>query len=121
MIYSIEHCKIISKLPHEREFKAWGKRISDNDYNVIIDDLNKKIDGDEIHTAGWMPGHDWTGTIFEPIYHACGKNINTAALFFGLIVFKVFMERNDYWSCGRYEKDGKPIRSMTYFKINMCL
>jgi hypothetical protein len=67
--------------------------------------------------AGWMPGHDWTGTVFEPIYHACGRRVDTAALLFGLIVFKVFMYREDYWGCGRYEKDGKPIHSMTYFRL----
>jgi len=117
MIYSIEKGEFITKLPHEKDFKVWRKRIGDNDYNTIVDELNKRIDGDEVHTAGWMPGHDWTGTVFEPIYHACGRRIDTAALFFGLIVFKAFMDRDDYWGCGRYEKDGKPIHSMTYFRL----
>jgi hypothetical protein len=28
------------------------------------------------------------------------------------------MDRPDDWSFGRYEKDGIPIRGMTYFRIN---
>lgn len=118
MIYSIEHEELITKLPHEKDFSIWRKRISDNDYNIIVDELNKRIDSNEVHTAGWIPGHDWTGTVFEPIYYACGRSIDIAAQFFGLIVFKVFMDRDDYWGCGRYEKDGKHIRSMTYFRLN---
>ncbi len=27
-------------------------------------------------------------------------------------------ERNDLWGFGKYEKDGVPIQSMTYFKLN---
>ena len=31
----------------------------------LIDDA-----GAEIATAGWLPGSDWTGTPFQPIYGA---------------------------------------------------
>lgn len=33
----------------------------------IEEALNSMIDGDRIHTAGWMPGGDWTGTPFQAI------------------------------------------------------
>ena len=63
-----------------------------------------------------MPGNDWAGTVYEPLYYACGRNETQSGLFFGLIVFKVLMERTDYvWGFGRFEKDGVAIRSMTYF------
>lgn len=75
------------------------------------------IDGDEIHTAGWMPGTNWTDTVFQPIYDGCGENYQVSAMFFGLIVFKVFMDRDDYWGFGKYEKDGIPIHSITYFRL----
>lgn len=40
----------------------------------MVDELNKRIDENpEVHTAGWIPGHDWTGTVFYPIYLACKK------------------------------------------------
>jgi hypothetical protein len=40
-----------------------------------------------------------------------------SALFFGLLVWQVVMDR-DCWSFGRYEKEGIPIRGMTYFRID---
>lgn len=64
-----------------------------------------------------MPGSNWMGTDFEPIYHACSRNERQAALFFGLIVYKVFLGRYDYWACGRFELGDKAIKSLTYFKV----
>jgi hypothetical protein len=118
VLYSIDAGKYINDLPHKHEFIQWRVKVSDADYDLIENELNNRINGDEVHTAGWIPGSDWTGTVFEPLYFACGKNVEAAGLFFGLIVFKVIMDRKDCWGFGKYEKKGMPIRSMTYFKLN---
>ena len=48
----------------------------------MVDELNKRIDENpEVHTAGWIPGHDWTGTVFYPIYLACKKDTNFGCTF----------------------------------------
>lgn len=61
----------------------------------------------------------FTGTVYEPIYEACGKNVSQSGLFFGLIVFYILMNREDkVWGFGRFEKDGKQIASMTYFVLD---
>lgn len=117
MIISIDTGKPKTILPHSGDYKRWRRKLSDSDYNDIVDALNLKIDADEIHTAGWMPGHNWMGTVFEPIYHACKQNETQAALFFGLIVYKVFMDRPDRWACGKFEINGKAIKSLTYFRV----
>lgn len=117
MLYSINAGSVVKKLPHNTQYRKWMLNISDYDYSAIIQELNNRINCDEIHTAGWMPGSIWTDTEFEPIYNACGKNYKKAALFFGLIVFKVFMDRDDYWGFGKYEKDGIPIHSITYYRL----
>ena len=58
--------------------------------------LNGMIDGDEIHTAGWMPGSVWANTPFQPIHdEAAHGDHNLAAKLFGLLVFKVFMDRDE--------------------------
>jgi hypothetical protein len=80
--------------------------------------LNKRIDGSDINTSSWIPGNDWTGTVFEPIYIACSKNIVNSGLFFGLILFDLMIKRNDAWGFGKYEKDGVPIKGITYFLLN---
>jgi len=79
--------------------------------------LNMKIEGSEVHTAGWMPGADWTGTVFQPIYDkAAHKDFNLAAKIFGLLVFQVFIERPETWYFLRAEKDGETLQSLTYFR-----
>ena len=94
------------------------KKLSADDYRKIREALNDKIDENDINTAGWLPGHDWTGTVYEPIYHACGQNVTQSGMFFGLIVFELLMERKDnVWGFGRFEKDGRQIASMTYFVL----
>ena len=95
------------------------KNLSAADYQSIADTLNEKIDESDINTAGWLPGHDWTGTIYEPIYEACGRNQVLSGMFFGLIVFDLLMRKDDKtWGFGRFEKDGKQIASMTYFVLD---
>ncbi len=47
--------------------------LSSEDLDRITYVLNQIINEDEIHTSGWMPGSNWMGTAFEPIYHACNR------------------------------------------------
>lgn len=119
MLLSIDTGKIVTKMPHKAEFDKWMKNLSAADYQVIAEELNNRIDESVINTAGWLPGHDWSGTVYEPIYAACGNNVSQAGLFFGLIVFDLLMRREDkVWAFVRFEKDGKQIASMTYFVPN---
>lgn len=119
MLYSIDSGKYIDKLPHKKEFVSWMKNLSADSYQNIIEALNDKIDENDINTSSWIPGNDWTGSVYEPIYHACGDNKEASGLFFGLILFKLLMERQDaVWGFGRYEKNGVPIRGTTYFILN---
>lgn len=118
MLYSVETGKYVKKLPHKSEFDSWMKNISASDYQKIIDALDQKIDATDINTSSWMPGNDWTGTVYEPLYLACGNNKEASGLFFGLVLFNHLMERKDaVWGFGRYEKDGIPIKGMTYFRL----
>lgn len=118
MLYSIDTGKYVTSVPHKADFDKWMKKLSDEDYQSIADALNDKIDESDINTAGWLPGHDWTGTVFQPIYEACVQNQTQSGMFFGLIVFDLLMKREDKtWEFGRFEKDGKKIASMTYFVL----
>lgn len=116
MLISVDTGLKVTRLPHANDFARWRKNISDADYEKVVDAINQQIDANDINTAGWMPGSDWTGTPYEPLYYACKQNEKQSGLFFGLIVFKTLMERSDYvWGFGSFEKDGVAIRSMTYF------
>ena len=121
-LYSIddhgEHHEVMH-IPHQAEFDAWCSQITPSHLGEIRAELQRMIAGDEIHTSSWMPGSDWTGTVWEPIYtNACQYDTVAAGLCFGLFVWEAFMGHSAAWSFGRYEKDGIPIQGMTYFRIH---
>lgn len=121
MLYSVPDLGRITHIPHSRDYQHWRAALDRTDpqaYRRIHDWLDSRFETHEVDTSSWIPGADWTGTVFEPIYHACGENPEVAALFFGLLVWQVVMDRDDCWSLGRYEKEGIPIRGMTYFRID---
>jgi hypothetical protein len=86
----------------------------------MVDRINDLIDGagGEIATAGWLPGSDWTGTPFWPIYERAARlDPERAGLFFGQLVWYTVMNRPEQWASGRYQKDGVDIGSRTYFRV----
>ncbi|PEE40168.1 hypothetical protein [Bacillus cereus] len=115
MIISVDTGKIKTKLPYQKEYEKWKVNLSSEDLDRITYVLNQMINEDEIHTSGWMPSSNWIGTV---IYHACNRNQTQAALFFGLIVYKVFMDREEIWACGKFDLHGKNIKSLTYFRVS---
>ena len=120
MLYSIPELKCIHDLPHRSDYDHWSAQLNHIDpqaFQRICDELDRRFDARDVDTSSWIPGADWTGTIFDPIYRACEQDEVSAGLFFGLIVWQVVMDREDCWSFGRYEKGGVPIRGMTYFRI----
>jgi hypothetical protein len=107
----------IKSVPYSAEFSRYMAALSEDEIAAIKTALNGMIDGTTIQTAGWMPGANWQGTVFEPIYFkAANQSYSASARCFGLMVWEVFMERPERWFSGRFEKDGEPIRSRTYFQ-----
>jgi len=119
MLYSIEQERYIDRVPHESLYKAWIKEMTEVEKRFIFEKLNSMIDSDEIHTSSWMPGNDWTGTVFLPIYaKACHQDESAAAMCFGLIVWDVLMRREDVWGFGRYFEGKNTVGGMTYFRLH---
>jgi hypothetical protein len=103
----------VTNTPHDSFFNQVRSKLTDAEYDAIVNELDQKISGDEVHTSSWMPGSDWAGSVFEPIETACGGDRDISGRFFGLVVWKVFQARSDTWSFGRYPNS----KGMTYFKI----
>jgi hypothetical protein len=55
--------------------------------------------------SSFLPGSDWRGTPYEPIYEAMcdrygeGLAWNQSRLFFGLLVKDVMIRRREHWLC----------------------
>src|SRR6478752_2888059 len=121
MLYDIDKDRPIETIPYRREFDALRSRLTDAEFDGMIARINELIDesGAEIATAGWLPGSDWTGTVFEAIYtKATREDFNRSAMFFGQLVWYAIMQRPERWGSGRYEVDGRDIGSRTYFRVN---
>ena len=87
MLYSLNSEKYINVIPYRDDYDIWRSRLTDAEYQAIYDELHSRISESEIETSSWMPGSDWTGTVFQPIYErACRCDNEAAAKFFGLIV-----------------------------------
>jgi hypothetical protein len=120
MLIDIDTGKVIDKVPYSREFEALRGRLSEAELDAMLTRINELIDegGSEIATAGWLPGSDWTGTPFEPIYTTAALgDFDRSAMFFGQLVWFTVMTRPERWASGRYQLDGKDIRSRTYFRV----
>lgn len=121
MLYSLDSQTYLADdyVPHRRDFERWRARLTDEEYARIYAELCACIDGDEIATSSWIPGSDWTGLVYEPIWAvACRRDQNAAARFFGLLLWVVVRDHDEVWAFGRYEKNGVPIEGMTYFKLS---
>lgn len=118
MLWSIDTNEAITEIPHKKDYDRWRSGISSSEYQAIIDELSSKIHGTEIQTSSWIPGGDWTGTVYDPIYSkACAYDPVASAKFFGLLLWEVMLNDDFYWAFGRYEKDGIQIEGLTYFKV----
>jgi len=121
MLYSVPDMRRIERIPHEAEYRQCRDaldRLGADAFRRIYEELSSRFDARQVDTSSWIPGSDWTGTVFQPIYHACHEDEVAAGMFFGLMVWQVVMDREDCWSFGRYEREGILIRGMTYFRID---
>lgn len=122
-LYSIPDMKQITRVPHDRENRSIINRIPQEQLQAIRGELNRLIDSvanspKELITAGWLPGRDWTGTVWDAIYIAANRDYDRAAMIFGALVFETIIERPEKWSLGKYQVDGREIGSTTYFRID---
>jgi hypothetical protein len=120
MLIDIATNKVIRRVPHAPQFEAMRRRLTKEEFDAIIVRINELIDaaGGEIATAGWLPGSDWGGTPFQPIFTKAAKgDRGLSGKFFGQVVWYTIMTRPERWASGRYEKDGEDIGSRTYFRV----
>jgi len=125
MLIDIDTGERIDRIPHFRDFNTLRDRLNQyhpDAFDAIVDHINELIDnaGAEIATAGWLPGDDWGNTPLQPLYEVAARhNYEVAGMMFGLMVWYTVMHRPEQWASGRFERDGVPIGSRTYFRVEV--
>lgn len=107
----------VAATPFPETFGLLRARLTAEQLGAAEAAIEKMIEGSEIETSSWMPGADWRGTPFQPIYEIAARyDPNLSAKLFGLLVFDIFRRREEVWYTGRFELDGKPLSGRTYFR-----
>jgi hypothetical protein len=118
MLYSVDTCDYVRTIPHKKEYQVWKKQLPKSDFEAIETELTNRLNTSRIETSSWIPGADWTGTVFQPIFEkACKYDEEAAAQCFGLILWEILINHPAIWSFGRYKKGQTPIKGMTYFRV----
>jgi hypothetical protein len=79
---------------------------------------NTSIEGGKTSPSTGKRG-DWTGTVFDPIFEACGRNEELAGMFFGNVWKMLIIGRRERWIGIRFDptfpQRGITLQGKTYF------
>ena len=121
MLYSLDD-KEITDIPkrRQREFNMWRSNLVDSDYEAVVEAINTYVDAvppDEPFVSSFIPGSDWTGTVYQPLYIACGQSEEQSGWFFGLIVWQVMIDHPEGWLFKLADKEDD-VLGTTYWRRN---
>jgi hypothetical protein len=120
MLIDIHTGRRIDFVPFADTFALVRRRLSASELADVLAEIDERIRaaGDEIATAGWLPGANWDDTPFDALYRKAARfHTGLAGKMFGLCVWFAIMQRDEPWGSGRYEKNGVDIGSRTYFRL----
>ena len=120
MLWDIDKNREITSIPHEEFYNTRISRLSSEQIQAIQEEILRRIDGDEVAVAGFIPGSDWNGTPFQSIFEdACDRDFNASRWLFGILVWVTLMEHKDFWGFKRNViVNDIPVDSMTYFIVH---
>ena len=79
---------------------------------------NTSIEGGQTNPITGIRG-DWSGTVYDPIFQACGRNEELAGMFFGNVWKKVIIARDERWIGVRFDptfpQRGITLHGKSYF------
>lgn len=122
MLYAITgggDLRLIAEIPRAETFEGLRGRLSVDQFDAVLSELDRRLDGKEVDVSSWMPGANWAGTVFDPLCEvACRGDRDLAAKFFGLIAWYYFMRRPDDWSFKGSDADDD-FRGTVYYRIDV--
>jgi hypothetical protein len=108
---------VLSRGDRGRSYDLLCSRLSSEELCSIRDTLDQRIEGKRIETSAWIPGSDWSGTVYHPIWEkGARKNHELSGMMFGLLVWEAFERHPDDWYTERFSMGGDEDRFRVYFK-----
>lgn len=127
----------VVRLAHQRDFdRTWlaipapARAAIEAEINRRLDELitspdrqwgsitNTSIEGGQTNPITRIRG-DWSGTVYDPIFEACGRNEELAGMFFGNVWKKVIIARPERWIGVRldptFPQRGITLQGKSYF------
>jgi hypothetical protein len=99
-------------------YRQAERELTPSQMQEIKQAINSYINGKRVFVSSHIPGSDWTGTVYWPIYEkAAHYNYDIARWIFGLIVWKTVIERKEDWFFKKPLEPGEgELMGMTYFQ-----
>lgn len=86
---------------HETKFAAWCSRLSYEQITAIRAALQKELSSRTSFVSSEIPGSDWAGTPYQPIYdHACQGDFKESGYCFGVFVWEAAQIHPGKWRVG---------------------
>jgi hypothetical protein len=127
----------VSHLPHRGDFDHVWLLMTTQERNAIEEEVNRRLDalitspdpnwgsitntsieGGKANPTTGVRG-DWTDTVFQPIFEACGEDEEFAGMFFGNVWKKIIIARDERWigirSDPTFPQRGITLQGKTYF------
>jgi len=127
----------VSSLSHKAEFDRVWNTIPLGEQNAIEAEINRRLDrliqspdpnwgsitntsieGGRTNPQTGIRG-DWSGTVFDAIFHACGQHEEVAGMFYGNVWKNVIIAREEGWigirSDPTFPQRGITLQGKTYF------
>lgn len=107
---------VIKDMPHLAAYEKWISLLSEDDISLIKQTITDKLDSGEVHTSSFIPGTNWEGTPYYPIYEAL-KNVEEAGKLFGLLMWETIQEHEETWAVTNYPNSD--IKGKVYYKVKV--
>jgi hypothetical protein len=104
------------RIIHQIDYDRWRANLNDTDWEGIIKAVHQVMDRGNVFKSSYLPGSDWTGTPYEPIWFAVGEDFDQARLFFGLLVWEAVWLHSEEWHFVRQDDINDEPTGMTYFR-----
>ena len=129
MLYWIDNKHPVTEIPRVRKrfYESGLSRLSNCEQLELIDYINQMIDdsiSNNNNTQFMVPGWKAKGIIGDKIFNliwgkACGKNQELSALWYGLLVFYVMIQRDDVWYVTKTNFN-RPFDQAVYWKKELA-